>query len=148
MAPQPHPPRKRTNRRRRKDEVKITVKGVLWIGTAATGVLALGAVFYKASLAIQIPDRVGRLESSQVEMAKRIDSLSADISTMRMSSEANARRTEDWQQRISTVMSEMSGSIRSLRDSAEIQARENIRTSEQVKNLQVITDELSRKAHQ
>jgi len=113
------------------------------IGGTATALLAIGALFFKASVQIQLPARVDKLEATQVEMAKRIDSMSFDVQRMRMSQEESDRRQADWQQRMSTVMSELSGSMRSLRDSVEVQARESIRTSEQVKNLQVITDNLT-----
>lgn len=127
--------------------MKVTPKTMLIFGSTATAVLALGALLYKASIAVQIPARVDRLEASAAEMAKRIDGLSSDITTMRMSQEATARRAEDWQQRMTTVMSEMSGSIRSLTASMESQARDGIRVSEQVKNLQVITDNLQQQGH-
>lgn len=127
--------------------MKVTPKTLLVFGSAATAILALGALIYKASIAVQIPARVDRLEASAAEMAKRIDVLSSDITTMRMSQEATARRSEDWQQRMTTVMSEMSGSIRSLSSAMESQARDGIRVSEQVKNLQVVTDNLQQQGH-
>jgi len=131
--------------------MRLNPKLVLTLGGIAAGLLAVGALMYKASIAVQIPARVDKLEAGQIEMAKRIDGLVFDVQRMRMSQEESDRRSADWQQRMTTVISEMSGSVRSLTASIEAQARENIRTSEQVKNLQVITDQLtdeSRSHHQ
>ena len=123
--------------------MKLSFRSIAMIGGSATALLAIGALIFKASVQIQLPARVDKLESTQVEMAKRIDAMSFDVQRMRLGQEESDRRAGDWQQRMSTVMSELSGSMRSLRDSVEIQARESIRTSEQVKNLQVITDQLT-----
>lgn len=123
--------------------MKLSFRSIAMIGGSATALLAIGALIFKASVQIQLPARVDKLEATQVEMAKRIDSMSFDVQRMRMSQEESDRRQADWQQRMTTVMSELSGSMRSLRDSVEVQARESIRTSEQVKNLQVITDNLT-----
>lgn len=122
---------------------------LVWILGISGGLVAAGTVAYKVASWVMVPSRVEVLERSseafkvsQIEMSRRIDSLAFDIQGLQKSQDANSRRTEEWQQRMTTVLSEVSGSIRSLTSSMEAQARDGIRVAEQVKNLQVVTDDL------
>ncbi len=119
------------------------------MGSVAAGLLAASALLYKSAALMMVPSRVEKLEGdsktferTQAEMSRRIDSLSFDIQGLKASADSSSRRTDEWQQRMMSVMSELSGSLRSLTSSVESQARENIRVAEQVKNLQVVTDQL------
>lgn len=122
---------------------------LIWILGISGGLIAAGTLAFKVASLVMVPSRVDALERSseafkvsQDAMSRRIDSLAFDIQGLQKSADAQGKRTEDWQQRMTTVMSEMSGSVRSLSTSLEAQARDGIRVSEQVKNLQVVTDNL------
>lgn len=124
----------------------------MWILGISGSLLAAGAIVYKVASWVMVPARVDALErsselfrASQSEMSRRIDTLASDIQGLQRSQDFSSRRTEEWQQRMTTVLSEMSGSIRSLTTSMEAQARDGVRVAEQVKNLQVVTDNLQQR---
>jgi hypothetical protein len=120
-----------------------------WIG-AAGGVVAilgfLASVWMRSGEFPGLPARMTTVEKNQAEMGRRVDMITADITSMRRDMDNNQRRTEIHFSDITKSLSTMAGVMQDVRDQGMKAAGELSAVREKAVNAAILADDAAKAA--